>query len=201
MSDIDGMKKICIEKVSKTCSRELVESIVRHEDLKPRWYRCGDEPFLTCGVGHKHVHGDWVYAYYDERGFVCNGAPVEPRIGDVVGLDGIINYLIQDIEKASRGAHEILNGSKFGNNAETVFNVITEMVFQLGVNGVRKFRKMLIALKSRNFVEASIEMMASEWHKQTCNRCEELSKKIYGLEKNPKMSWKSAIDEAKRRVG
>ena len=54
--------------------------------------------------------------------------------------------------------------------------VIIEMVFQLGVGGVGKFKKMWEALRNKDYGEASFQMMDSRWAKQTPNRAESLSK-------------------------
>ena len=53
--------------------------------------------------------------------------------------------------------------------------VLIEMVFQLGIGGVGKFKKMWAALEQGDFVEASDQMMDSRWHQQTTNRCEDLA--------------------------
>jgi len=51
------------------------------------------------------------------------------------------------------------------------------MVFQLGGNGVSKFKMMWEALKCSppNYTEASVQMLDSKWAKQTPNRAKEMS--------------------------
>lgn len=44
--------------------------------------------------------------------------------------------------------------------------VILCMAFQLGTNGVANFRKMCGALRIRDYITASIEMLDSEWHRK-----------------------------------
>ena len=53
--------------------------------------------------------------------------------------------------------------------------VIVEMVFQLGIAGVQKFKKMWEALRQGDYHEASIQMLDSRWAKQTPNRAQDLS--------------------------
>jgi len=53
--------------------------------------------------------------------------------------------------------------------------VIVCMAFQLGVNGVANFRKMVAAIKVRDFAEAARQMIDSGWHKQTRARCERMA--------------------------
>ena len=43
------------------------------------------------------------------------------------------------------------------------FSVILSMVFQMGMGGVRNFRKFLNALQMGDYTKASIEMMDSKW--------------------------------------
>ena len=50
------------------------------------------------------------------------------------------------------------------------------MVFQLGIGGVSKFKKMWEALEKGDYTEASFQMMDSRWAKQTPSRAESLSK-------------------------
>ena len=50
------------------------------------------------------------------------------------------------------------------------------MVFQLGKNGVSKFKNMWKALSELNYVGASYEMLDSRWAKQTPNRAKAMAK-------------------------
>ena len=55
--------------------------------------------------------------------------------------------------------------------------IIIEMIFQLGGNGVSKFRKMWQALQQDppDYAEASVQMLDSRWAKQTPNRAQEMA--------------------------
>jgi lysozyme len=59
--------------------------------------------------------------------------------------------------------------------------VIYEMCYQLGINGVSKFKKTLSYLKNKDFNMASKEMLDSKWARQTPNRAKRLSDIIGGL--------------------
>lgn len=48
-----------------------------------------------------------------------------------------------------------------------------DMCFQMGAEGLRGFHKMLLAIHSRDWEEASKECLDSVYHKQTPSRCEE----------------------------
>ena len=86
----------------------------------------------------------------------------------------LLKLFDKDFEKAEMGADQLV-GSIQELHIEAK-NVITEMVFQLGTQGVRNFRNMISALHDRDYQRASAEMLDSRWHAQTTNRCESLAK-------------------------
>ena len=53
--------------------------------------------------------------------------------------------------------------------------ILYEMCYQLGIDGVKRFRKMWEALADMDYEKASREMKSSRWHKQTPARCEYLA--------------------------
>lgn len=53
--------------------------------------------------------------------------------------------------------------------------VLIQMAFQLGMAGVMKFKRMLVALQQKDFKNAAEEMLDSKWARQTTNRAVELS--------------------------
>ena len=88
--------------------------------------------------------------------------------------DELLKLFEKDFAKAEMGADQLV-----GHIQELHIeakNVVTEMVFQLGTMGVRKFKNMIAALEARDYQRASAEMRDSRWHAQTTNRCESLSK-------------------------
>lgn len=58
---------------------------------------------------------------------------------------------------------------------ENRVNLVVEMAFQMGVEGVKKFPRMLHAIQDGDWGTAADEMLDSTWHKQTPSRCEELA--------------------------
>ena len=56
-----------------------------------------------------------------------------------------------------------------------VQGVILEMTFQMGTSGMLQFRKMIEAMKDKDWKKASLEMKDSKWYRQTPNRCERLA--------------------------
>ena len=88
--------------------------------------------------------------------------------------DELLKLFDKDFAKAEMGADQLV-----GHIPELHIeakNIVTEMVFQLGTQGVRNFRNMISALEERNYSRASAEMLDSRWHAQTTNRCESLAK-------------------------
>jgi lysozyme len=59
---------------------------------------------------------------------------------------------------------------------EQAEEILIEMVFQLGMTGVSKFKKMWKALAELNYIGASYEMLDSRWSKQTPNRAKAMAK-------------------------
>ena len=78
----------------------------------------------------------------------------------------------KDFNRAAYNAEQLLEGIDV---CDTAREVIVEMVFQLGIGGVSKFKKMFEALKNKDYNKAADEMLNSAWYRQTPSRCEELS--------------------------
>lgn len=77
-----------------------------------------------------------------------------------------------DFDKAVLQAQEMMEDYMLPPLAE---EVIIEMVFQLGANGVSKFKNMWEALREHDFISAADEMLDSRWASQTPQRCEHLA--------------------------
>lgn len=50
--------------------------------------------------------------------------------------------------------------------------VIIDMIFQMGIGGVYRFKKMLQHLRNRNWIQAAYELMDSEYARQTPARAQ-----------------------------
>ena len=62
--------------------------------------------------------------------------------------------------------YRLLDGTRKG--------VIINMVYQMGLGGVLKFKKMIAAIEEKDYNAAAIEMMDSAWFRQTPNRANRL---------------------------
>lgn len=68
--------------------------------------------------------------------------------------------------------------SIFNELPEEKQNIIIAMSYQLGVDGVLKFKNMWEALKKKDYLKASKEMIDSKWFEQTPKRAEKLALKM-----------------------
>ena len=133
----------------------LEERIMEHEGFIPKIYK-DTRGLATIGYGHLVTKQDT---------FIDNVEYPEEEL---------YNLFLKDLQKAKNGAEEIVGHIK--ELHPTAKEIITEMVYQLGVTGVRRFLKTLLHLENRDYKNASLEMLDSVWRKQTPKRCEKLSK-------------------------
>lgn len=104
-------------------------------------YKC-TEGFWTIGYGHR-----------------CS-SNTEP-----ISISAADHLLLLDITSARESALKLHNDKH-----QSVNDVLTESVFQIGYVGLSKFKKMIEALKQGDYKLAAIEMMDSKWFRQTPNR-------------------------------
>ena len=132
--------------------QEVKEGIKTHEGYRNKVY----EDTLgkrTVGYGHLCVEDFWE----DDKEY------------DQTYLNEIFE---KDFENALYNSRTLISNRNINHIAQ---GVICEMVFQLGIGNVSKFKKMWLALDSEDYVEASKQMLDSKWHKQTKSRCESLA--------------------------
>ncbi|MGI2106782.1 glycoside hydrolase family protein [Shewanella frigidimarina] len=104
-------------------------------------YKC-TEGFWTIGYGHRCL---------------SNTEPISISEAD--------HLLLLDITSARESALKLHNDEH-----QSVNDVLTESVFQIGYVGLSKFKKMFKALKAGDYFEAANEMQNSRWFRQTPNR-------------------------------
>lgn len=127
--------------------RELIHLLIKHEGMRSRPY-LDTTGNLTIGVG---------------RNLTANG------ISDKEAAEMLWN----DIEKALDAANNAFSWIKTLD--KTRKNVIYSMVFNMGIGGVRSFKKMISALENEDWGLAAAEMLDSKWAKQVGSRAIELS--------------------------
>lgn len=127
----------------------IIEQLKQHEGLKLKPYHCTSGK-LTIGYG-RNLEAKGISKGEAESMLLSDIAEVEERLVRAGFLSGL-----NDARKA----------------------VLINMAFQLGFNGLSKFRNMLAAVQSEQYVLAASEMLDSLWAKQTPNRAKELSEQM-----------------------
>ena len=134
----------------------LLESVKKHEGYRNKVYldTLGKR---TVGVGHLCVEDFWEDDKEYEEKF-------------------LMEILQKDLQQAIRGARSLMEQHSCADIDEKAEELLIEMVFQLGMTGVSKFKNMWKALAELNYVGASYEMLDSRWAKQTPNRAKAKAK-------------------------
>ncbi len=117
-----------------------------------------------------------LHAYPDSEGYLTIGIGrlVDPRKGGGISQDESRYLLRNDIHRRIAECEQRFDW--WAGLDPVRQQVIVCMAFQLGTEGVAKFRRMIAGLKIRDYITASIEMQDSTWHKQTPERCERMAK-------------------------
>ena len=134
----------------------LLESVKKHEGYRNKVYldTLGKR---TVGVGHLCVEDFWEDDKEYEEKF-------------------LMTILEHDLSSAIKGANDLMAENGCMDMNEKAHEIIIEMVFQLGMTGVSKFKNMWKALAEKNYIGASYEMLDSRWSKQTPNRAKAMAK-------------------------
>lgn len=116
-----------------------------------------------------------LHVYPDHLGFATIGVGrlVDPRKGGGITQEESRYLLRNDI--ARRIAECEQRFEWWGLLDPVRQQVVVCMAFQLGTEGVSKFRRMIAGLKIRDYITASIEMVDSKWHSDTPERCERMA--------------------------
>ena len=133
---------------------KLLESVKKHEGFKDHVY-LDSLSKRTVGYGHLCVEDHW-------------------EDGKKYDKEYLEDILEKDLQSAIDQAHDMCQGLEISDDAKSI---ICEMIFQLGGNGVSKFKNMWKALKENppNYFEAHVQMLDSKWAKQTPNRAKEMA--------------------------
>ena len=120
--------------------------LIKHEGLRLKPYKCPAGK-LTIGVG---------------RNIEENGISEEEAY-----------YLLKnDIDRCINELKEIFED--FDELPENVKLALIDMIFNLGKPRFLKFKKMIEAIKDRDFKRAALEAKNSHWCRQVGNRCKDV---------------------------
>ena len=125
----------------------IEELLIKHEGLREFPYK-DTVGKLTIGIGRN----------LDDRGITGDEA--------LYMLRNDIRYFINELSEKL---------DWFDTAPEDVKNVLTDMAFNMGVNGLLTFKTTLKYLKNQEYELASQSMLKSKWASQVGNRAKELS--------------------------
>ena len=132
---------------------DLKARIKEHEGFRDQVYK-DSLGFATIGYGHLVLPND----PYEE--------------GVTYSKEDLEKVFDGDFDTACSNANQLIKDLPLHHQAKCV---IIEMVFQLGIGGVSKFKNMWKALGEGDYQTASEEMLDSRWAKQTPKRATDLS--------------------------
>lgn len=128
--------------------RDIEKQLIDHEGMRGKVYRCPAGK-LTIGVG---------------RNLEDKGLTEEEAL-----------YLLRnDIAECEDDLRTIF--SEYAALDKTRKNVLIDMRFNLGPSRFRNFKKMVAAIKEKDFKTAAAEMKNSDWYRQVGRRGEVLYK-------------------------
>ena len=120
--------------------------------------------YPTFGIGHLVLESDPEYGQEV-------GTPVsEERV--IECFDNDVHTVIEDCKKLHEG---------WDDYPEEVRQVVANMMFNMGLTRLSKFRKHNAALQCGDWKEAAVEGRDSRWHKQVTNRAERLMVRLEEL--------------------
>jgi lysozyme len=128
--------------------RRLTETLMRHEGLSLKPYKCTANK-LTIGYGRNLED---VGITREEASFL---------------LSNDIKKLVAQVSEKFKWFKDL---------SPVRQEVVINMCYNLGVNGFANFKNTIRFLESGQFEQAAIEMLESKWASQVGNRAKELSK-------------------------
>lgn len=140
---------------------EIIQRLILNEGLRLNPYRCTAGK-LTIGVGRCLDTNPLTQEEIDFIGHDCTEKPITK--------EQAFYLLRHDIDKVKKQLDKNLPWWK--NLNEDRRYVLIDMCFQLGLNGLLKFKKMLSYLSTGFFKQAADELMDSKYARQTPARAE-----------------------------
>ena len=144
---------------------KLLTNIVNDEGLRTHKYK-DSLGFDTIGVGHLLEPG--------------KSTPLKDIIGrntNVITKPEAYKILAHDVNKTTTSLYNKLPW--LNKQPENIQNDINNMAFNLGVNGLLKFKDTLKYLKADEYAKSAQEMADSKWYKQTGNRAKRITANVF----------------------
>ncbi len=135
----------------------LRKQLMSHEGIRLRSYMC-PAGHLTIGIG-RNVEANPVAQEL--------GRDID-KVGEEITYEEAIRLLDHDMDKfADEVGSHIKN---FNELSESRQHVLIDMAFNMGTQGLLKFKKMLAAIREDDFAKAADEMVNSKWAKDVKER-------------------------------
>lgn len=118
------------------------------------------------------------HAYKDHLGYwtIGYGRLIDERRGGGITKEEAEMLLQNDIRNRIDRLNNAIPG--FGSYPVCVQKALVNMAFQLGMDGLLNFKKMIAALENGDYVKAAEEGLDSRWAQQTPNRAKEVTDMI-----------------------
>lgn len=115
------------------------------------------------------------HAYQDTLGFwtIGYGFLIDARRGDGLPKNVADLWLDQNLIELAKGLDKRIPWWR--NQPESVQRALMSMAYQLGINGLMNFKKMIAALDRGDQVEAARQALDSRWATQTPNRAKRIA--------------------------
>ena len=122
--------------------------------------------------------GEVLSAYLDSLGYLTIGVGrlIDKRKGGGITSEESAYLLNNDIQRKTVDIFKALPWAK--DLDQVRLNVLINMAFQLGVEGLLAFKNTLALIQCGNYAKAAENMILSKWHSQTPERCERLAKQM-----------------------
>ena len=130
--------------------KKLIKELKRDEGIRLHPYRCSANK-LTIGVGRN----------IEERGITEDESEYL--------LNNDLTICIEEVESVFTWYYYITDNRK---------RAIINMVFNLGLTKLLKFKNFIAAMEAKDYVTAGKEMLDSRWAKQVGNRADRLEQMI-----------------------
>lgn len=142
----------------------LAARLARDEGIMYQLYCC-TENHLTGGIGHKVLKNEPEY---------------KQPIGTKISKERVNEWFQADLRSVMLDC-ERLFPNDWSTFPEDFKQIVANMMFQMGLGSMRKFKNWKKAVLAKDSVGASDEMYASKWRRQTPNRAGRLINEMKGV--------------------
>jgi lysozyme len=135
----------------------MEEELLRDEGLRLRPYTCS-AGHLTIGVGHKITGRE--------------------NLGDTISLEVAGSLLTRDIASALAAATRIFGRERFESFSEARQRAVINMIFNLGEDRFRGFKRMIAAIIAGDWKDAAAHCLDSKYAQQVGERSKRVANQL-----------------------